>query len=392
MRRAGVVAAGLTAVLGLAGCASTGSRAGTGGSAAAPSAAGAPADDARQPSATPAPTGGPRGAVVDPARLRHGADPRLPWWDATTSRLHDGRLNVRVTLPGSRAGDVVSLDRAGSAYLLVAAGRSGPTAFRVGRDGRTRVLARTRSAPLVLAVAANGRTFAWLAQQGPARATVVVSRTSDGAEVARQRFRDEQLRVLTLTPGRALVGTYRSTASWDLATGTVRRVLPDTGLLASRDGARLVAARAPDDTPAFVTGPATSGPWSLPRREVPQQLNPDGRLLLSGTPHDADPRGYDVFLRPLVVRDASTGRVRARFDGRFGWYDAGGPRWEDGDHVLAIARAPGYASGQPTIRLTWVRCTVSTRSCETAGPPATLQLDVPPYVVLPRLVAAAPAS
>ncbi len=125
---------------------------------------------------------------------------------------------------------------------------------------------------------------------------------------------------------------------------------------------------------------------------MPQQFSPDGSSLVSGTPHDADPRGYDVFLRPLVVRDASTGAVRARFEGRFGWYDVGGPRWEDDDHLLAVAREPAYSSGQPTIRLTWVRCTVSTRTCETAGPPATLELDVPPYVVLPRLVAAAPPS
>ena len=399
MRRTGVLAALLVGSTALAGCASTGSGSDGGWSASPPSSsssaptpAGAPADDARREAATPAPSGGPRGVAVAPARLRHGADPRLPWWDATTSRLHDGRFSVRVTLTGSRPGDVVSLDRAGPAYVLVAAGRSGPTAFRVGRDGSTRVLARTRSAPLVLAVATDGRTFAWIARQGGAQATVAVSRTSDGTEVARRRFRDEQLRVLTLSSGRALVGTHRATLAWDLRTGGVSRVLTDTGLLASRDGARVVAGRAPDDTPAYVTGRATPGPWSLPRAEDPQQLSPDGRLLVTGTPHDADLRGYDVFLRPLVVRDASSGRVRARFDGRFGWYDAGGPRWEDDDHVLAVAREPAYDSGQPTIRLTWVRCEISTRSCETAGPPATLRLDVPPYGVLPRLVAAAPPT
>ena len=330
--------------------------------------------------------------TVDPQRLGRGADPRLPWWDSATSRLHDGARSIAVDLDGSRGSDVVSVDRAGSAYLLVAAGSSGPTAFRVDRDGRTRVLARTRSAPLVLAVAADGRTFAWLEQQGPARATVVVSRTSDGVEVARHRFRNQQLRVLALSSTRALVGAYRSTVSWDLASGVVTPVLPDTPLVASGDGAVVVAAQGPDDVTAYVTRGSSSGAWSLPRREVPQQVSTDGSLLVSGTPRDADPRGYDVFLRPLVVRDTATGAVRARFAGRFGWYDVGGPRWEDDDHLLAVARDPAYASGQPTIRLTWVRCTVSTRTCEAASPVATLQLDVPPYGVLPRLVAAAPVS
>ena len=356
----------------------------------ASSSGGSPSAVAR-PSATAAPGGGPAAVAVDPARLPRGADPRVPWWDSTTSRLHDGARSIPVDLAGSRPGDVVSVDRAGSAYLLVAAGSSGPTVFRVERDGTTRALARTRSAPLFLAVAEDGRTFAWLGQQGPARATVVVSRTSDGAEVARHRFRDEQLRLLALSGTRALVGTYRSTVSWDLASDAVTQVLPDTGLVASRDGS-VLAAQGPDDATSYVTRGGSSTAWSLARREVPQQLSPDGSLLVSGTPHDADPRGYDVFLRPLVVRDAATGAVRARFAGRFGWYDVGGPRWEDDDHLLAVAREPAYSSGQPTIRLTWVRCTVSTRACETAGPTATLQLDVPPYVVLPRLVAVAPVS
>lgn len=329
---------------------------------------------------------------VDPERLARGADPRLPWWDSMTSRLHDGARSIAVDLDGSRGTDVVSVDRAGPAYLLVVAGRSGPTVWRTERDGGTHALVRTRAVPLFLSVAADGLTFAWLAQDGPARVTIAVSRTSDGVEVARHRFRNEQPRVLALSGTRALVGTYRSTAAWDLGSGAVTPVLPDTGQVASPDGARVAAAQGPDDVVSYVTRPGagSSGAWSLPTGEVPQQFSPDGSLLVSGTPHDADPRGYDVFLRPLVVRDARTGAVRARFEGRFGWYDVGGPRWEDDDHLLAVAREPAYSSGQPTIRLTWVRCTVSTRTCETAGPAATLQLDVPPYVALPRLVAAAP--
>lgn len=375
--RLGVGAAVAAAAFLLAGCA---------GSGVAPSAA-------ARPSASAAPGGGPAAVAVDPARLPGGADPRLPWWDSSTATLHDGARSTAVDLDGSRPGDVVSVDRAGPAYLLVAARPSGPTVFRVERDGTTRALARTRSAPLFLAVAADGRTFAWLDQQGPARATVVVSRTSDGVEIARHRFRDEQLRVLALSGTRALVGTYRSTVSWDLGSGAVSPALPDTGQVASADGVRLAAAQGPDDVLSYVTRPGgagSPGAWSLPKGEVPQQFSPDGSSLVSGTPHDADPRGYDVFLRPLVVRDASTGAVWARFEGRFGWYDVGGPRWEDDDHLLAVAREPAYSSGQPTIRLAWVRCTVSTHTCETAGPAATLQLDVPPYVVLPRLVAAAP--
>lgn len=88
----------------------------------------------------------------------------------------------------------------------------------------------------------------------------------------------------------------------------------DTGLLAGPDGARVAAAKGPGDLRSYVTrpgAPGSSSAWSLPKGEVPQQLGPDGSLLVSGTPH-ADPRGYDVFLRPLVVRDAATGVVRAR--------------------------------------------------------------------------------
>ena len=133
----------------------------------------------------------------------------------------------------------------------------------------------------------------------------------------------------------------------------------------------VLALRDEEDGPKLVSARSArpGAAWSLPRREVPlafsQRRHPAADR--SGQ-SEADPRGYDVYQSPLRVRDARTGRLRATFDGRFGWYATGGARWEDDDHFLAVARDPAYRSGDPTVRRSWVRCSVTTARARRPGP------------------------
>lgn len=340
-----------------------------------------------RPSATPAPTTGVRAASVDPTGLNRGPDPRLSWYDAGTRTLHHGQRTTPVDLDGT----VESVAVAGSSDLLVVTGADAQgRVVRLDPDGSTSVLARSRLAGSFVTVSADARTFAWVSG-GPLRtAPVLVARVVDGHQVARRRFPNEQLRVLELSPGRALVSSFGRTAWWHLKADSVQVLLDDTAVAASPGGERLAlrAERSGRSSVADAQAGSSGGSaWSLPRREVPVAFNPDGTLVLTGRDVEVDPRGYDVYQRPLRVRDAATGRERAVFDGRFGWYAAGSARWEDDDHLLAVARDPAYRSGDPILRRSWVRCSVTTRSCEAAGPLETAQLDVPPYGPLERLVA-----
>jgi hypothetical protein len=325
---------------------------GCGGS---PAAAPAPARVATSAPASalapgPTRTGGVRAATVDPDELTRTDDPRLSWYDVRTRTLHHGRRATPLTVEGT----VESLATAGpSDLLVVSSARDLVTLLRVDPDGSTVVLVTSRNGGLSVTVSSDARTFTWLS--GIRReALVVVARVADGHEVARHPFAPGQIRVLSLTPDRALVSTFRGTVWW----------------------------RFGDDTLTPVAVP----PWPLPRGEVVGAFNPDGALVLTGRNRDVDFRGYDVVQDPLRVRDAATGRVQATFDGRFGWYDTGGARWEDDDHFLAVARDPAYRSGDPTVRRSWVRCSVTTGSCEAAGPVEVARLDVPPYGPLERLV------
>ncbi len=345
-----------------------------------PAPASAPSPLAR-PDATAAPTSSGAAVTIDPTRLTRGPDPQLSWYDVGTHTLHHGTHATVVHVSGM----VESLAAAGNSDLLVVTTPADrPEVVRVNGDGSTTVLARARYAAPYVVVSADGSTFAWV-MGNRRQASVLIARTSDGHQVARRTFLNEQLDVLDLTADRALVRAYQHTTRWNLAQDTTEPISADTAVAASARGD--LALRIEKTGRTYVT-PASGGPaWSLPKHETANAFAPDGASILTGKVAAFDERGYDVYQQPLQVRDSATGAVRATFDGRFGWYDTGSPRWEDSDQFIVVARDPNYASGDATMRRAWVRCSVSRHACETAGPLETPKLDVPPYGPLERLVA-----
>jgi hypothetical protein len=258
---------------------------------------------------------------------------------------------------------------------------------RVEVDGSTTVLARAHYAAPYVVVSADGRTFAWVTGDNHTRAQVLIARTRDGHQVANRTFTNEELDVLDLSADRALVSSYRHAAWWNLAEDTVEPVSADTAVAASTHGSHLALRVGEETGHTYVTATSGRPAFSLPPHQSAIAFNPDGTSILSGKVLAADERGYDLYQKPLQVRDTATGAVRATFDGRFGWYDNGSPRWEDDDHFIAIARDLSYTDGQPTMRRAWVRCSVTRIACETAGPVETPKLEVPPYGLLGRLLA-----
>jgi hypothetical protein len=367
--------------------------------------------------ATSAHAGGPHTPVV-PTALPSGPAPRIAYTDGNTL-VRPGRRSVDL---GGVGGAVARVRRG---YLVAVAHPRGNGRYFndidfVADSGRRRLFKRTavreqgRSYDVADAtVSSTGRLVAFFTRVHGDQ--IVITRVSDGHTIARHRALRVgppryEAHVMAFQGRRILLrevhGNNSATASnrviwWNLDSRRRPVVVPATRF--SRVRPWLEAVQSPADVSSHRVV-ISSGRREVVRRlpghrgslwrtridEHVQSWSPDGRYVLTA----ADPGPFyndeDVSTRSLRVRRSGSGRVVAGFTGLLfvdtRWHH--GPVWETSNSFLLLAwSGTAYNPRNERDEVTdphWIRCRVSSVSCETALTPDTSTGPVlTPYAVRP---------
>ena len=189
----------------------------------------------RPPGSEPAGARSAATVTIRPGELPRGSNPQVPW-------VFDGTLlhgSLRVDVPA----DSWLLGASGADYLLLRPGNDVNRVLRTAPDGtRSRVL--ETPATQQVTVSTDGEMMIRTGQRridGKWRTVLHVHDPATGDEVDRRRF-GGIVDVLDADAGRAVLGSWtprEKTLLWDVAAGTTRRLVPQTGYIADLRADRL---------------------------------------------------------------------------------------------------------------------------------------------------------
>lgn len=326
---------------------------------------------------------------VDPAALRTGVRPTIPYLELAQQRIvQPGRPAISVKkLRGPRGLHPTDLLHTGDGYLTTVHllnARSQPAGFRVvhvSKSGRSRVVVRSSAFRPILVSAGGG--WAVLRTNDPRRTTLRVVRISDGRVVGTRAFaRGANVRPAAAGSGRVLLqrntrskkGYYSDTLWWTPATNAVK-VLDRRH--STSWAARELAPAASLGARSFVVGSGNREVvldlrtkhrlWRTGSHEYVLSYSPDdARVVTASRLQDFDQEAPWGFLaKTLRVRDARSGRILTTLTGRFAVLDPGiFPVWETSRRLLLHATGPFVADPDPDSEGSYrsssiVRCTTA---------------------------------